>query len=148
MIVCGALAASGFIIQRKPDARELFDKLAPYQGTMGVILVLWSTWSLFDALRYFTGETGRTVRRLAAAGLLNAGKFSFAAWTEMISGFVGVTLGFLLAYALINKYALSRSAAAAERGAVVQSKLVSIQAPLGAAGIVCGVLLMIAKINL
>jgi hypothetical protein len=148
IIVCGSLAASGYIIQRKPDARQLFDRLAPYQGVMGVILVLWSVWSLFDSLKYFTGETGRTVRRLAAAGLISSGKFTFAAWSEMTTGIVGVLLGFLLAYALISKYALSKNAAAAERGAVVQAKLVGIQIPLGAAGIVCGLLLIVAKFNL
>jgi hypothetical protein len=148
IIVCGALAASGYIIKRKPDAQQLLNKIAPYQGILGACLALWSIWSLIDGLRFLLGDAGKAVRALADMGLASTGKITFAVWMEIITGGIGIALGFLLAYGLISKYALSQNAAAAERGAAVQAKLVGIQIPLGAAGIVCGVLLFIARIIL
>ena len=46
-IVGGLIAASSFLITKKPDAKELFEKLAPYQGFVGVgMLVLGVLWLL------------------------------------------------------------------------------------------------------
>jgi hypothetical protein len=140
IIACGAIAASAFIVKKQPNAQELLSKVAPYQGIMGAVLGLWSIWALIDGFRGLS-----TVSHIAALGL-STGKISFLVWIYIISGIVGIALGFLLAYALINKYVLSGNTAATEKGALVQAKLVGIQVPLGGAGIVCGILLIIARI--
>lgn len=139
IIVCGALAASALIIKQKPNAKELLDKLAPYQGVMGAILVLLSLWSIIDGFRAF-----RAVSTLASFGVAT-GKYTFAIWTEIACGVVGTLLGFLLAYTLFQKYALSKNPTAAEKGAALQAKLVGVQIPLGAAGAACGALLLVAR---
>ena len=40
LLVAGALAASSFIIAKKPDAKKAMDKIAPYQGIIGVVLLI------------------------------------------------------------------------------------------------------------
>src|SRR5574342_1182562 len=49
-IVGGILAASGFIISKKPNAKELIDKLVPYQGWVGVVMLGWGVWELIGCL--------------------------------------------------------------------------------------------------
>ena len=140
IIVCGALAASALVIKHKPNAKELLDKLAPYQGGLGAVLVFLSLWSIIDGFRAM-----HTISVLSSVGA-STGKFTFAIWTEIACGVVGIFLGFLLAYGLFNQYALSKNPAAAEKGAALQAKLVGVQIPLGAAGAACGALLLVARI--
>ena len=140
IIACGAIAASAFIVKKQPNAQEVFNKVVPYQGIMGAVLGLWSIWTLIDGFRGLSA-----LSRLAAFGI-STGKYSFAIWMQIISSALGIGLGFLLAYGLVNKYVLSGNAAATEKGAQMQAKLVGIQVPLGGAGIVCGILLIIARI--
>ena len=51
-----------------------------------------------------------------------------------------MTIGFLLAFGLISKYALSKNQAAMAKGQAIRTKLVKIQAPLGLFAIVMGLL--------
>jgi len=46
LFVLGAVCASNLIIARKPDAKELIAKVAPYQGWIGAISALWGAWWL------------------------------------------------------------------------------------------------------
>ena len=140
IIVCGALAASALIIKQKPNAKELLDKLVPFQGGMGAVLVLLSVWAVIDFFR-----ARSALATLSSFGVAT-GKYTFAIWAEIACGLVGIGLGFLLAYGLFSKYALSKNAVAAEKGAALQARLVGIQIPLGAAGAVCGALLLVARI--
>jgi len=39
VILGGILAISGLILQRKPDAKALIDKLTPYQASIGVAMI-------------------------------------------------------------------------------------------------------------
>ncbi|TMQ26004.1 MAG: hypothetical protein E6J90_04825 [Deltaproteobacteria bacterium] len=39
LIAGGILAASGLIVAKKPDAKQLIDKLVPYQAVIGVALL-------------------------------------------------------------------------------------------------------------
>jgi hypothetical protein len=142
IIACGAIAAAGFIVKKQPNAQDVINKLVPYQGIMGAILGLWSIWTLIDGFRGLSA-----ISRAAAFGLAT-GRFSFAVWVQIISSVVGIGLGLLLAYGLVNKYVLSGNAAAAEKGAQMQAKLVGVQIPLGGAGIACGILLIVARIML
>ena len=42
------VCASNLIIARKPDAKELIGKIAPYQGWIGAISALWGAWWLVN----------------------------------------------------------------------------------------------------
>ena len=48
LVICGALAAASFIVAKKPNAKELLDKLAPYQGWIGLVVCLWGAWTIIS----------------------------------------------------------------------------------------------------
>ena len=50
LALLGILGASNLIIARKPDAKELIAKLAPYQGWMGAVSALWGAWGIIRAV--------------------------------------------------------------------------------------------------
>lgn len=54
VILGGILAAAGLIIAKKPDAKQLIDKLAPYQATIGVAMVAFGLINFVRLLGYLT----------------------------------------------------------------------------------------------
>jgi hypothetical protein len=50
LAVLGILGASSLIIAKKPDAKELIAKLAPYQGWIGAVSALWGVWGIISAI--------------------------------------------------------------------------------------------------
>lgn len=50
LIVLGILAVPSLIIAKKPNAKELIDKLAPYQGWIGAISALWGIWGVISSV--------------------------------------------------------------------------------------------------
>lgn len=128
LIVAGALAAASLIIQKQPNAREAIAKLVPFQGIIGVVLLLWGLWQLIELLRFF--------------GILMQ-VFPITALAYLASVLVAIGLGILLGYGLIQQYVLSKNADASRSGEAVRAKLTGIQVPLGIAGIALGVWLII-----
>ncbi len=114
-IIGGLIAASSLIIAKKPNAQELLDKITPYQGWIGVVLLIYSIQLLLATLRYFT-----------ISGLLTTA--------------VMFIVGFLLAYGLISKYLLEKNEDAKAKGQALRAKLAKFQVPAGVILIVLGVL--------
>ncbi len=50
LAVLGVLGAANLIIAKKPDARELIAKLAPYQGWIGAVSAIWGVWGIIQAV--------------------------------------------------------------------------------------------------
>jgi len=50
LVVLGVLGASSLIIAKKPDAKELIGKLAPYQGWIGAVSALWGVWGIISSV--------------------------------------------------------------------------------------------------
>lgn len=127
-IVGGLIAASSFLIAKKPDAKQLFEKVAPYQGFLGIgMLVLGIFWLLrilpaLDTLLRAAPMTGVLTLAALAANIL---------------------IGFVLGYGLLAKFVLSKNEVAKERGAVVLAKLAKIQVPLGLVAVALGGTLMV-----
>ncbi len=126
-ILGGLLAASGFIIKKRPDAKQMIDKLAPYQGWIGVTMFLWGIKEIFSVLTSMT--------------LLSVAPLRWIFWT--LSGVSDLLVGFLLGFGLITHYALSKNEQAKQKGAEIREKLVGIQAPLGLVTIVLGVIYLV-----
>jgi hypothetical protein len=80
LAVLGVLGASSLIIARKPDAKELIAKIAPYQGWIGAISALWGAWWVIDALLNI--------------GIMSVVPIAWIIW--LATGAVMLTLGFLL----------------------------------------------------
>lgn len=120
-IAGGLLAASAFIVARRPDAKEMIDKLTPYQGWIGFGLFFWGAWIAFWILTHLTMFSPAFLGlALALAG-------------------VNLSVGFLLGFGLITKFVLSKNEAAKIRGQYLRRRLVQFQIPLGLAAIAVGV---------
>lgn len=50
LAVLGILGASSIIIAKKPDAKEMIAKLAPYQGWIGVVSAFWGAWGVIQSV--------------------------------------------------------------------------------------------------
>ncbi len=115
-IVGGLIAASSLLIAKKPDAKELFEKVAPYQGMIGVgMLVLGVLWTL-----QVLPHLGTILKAAPVNGIVT------------IATLAGTILvGFLLGYGLISKFVLSKNETAKEKGALMLAKVARVQVPLG-----------------
>ena len=114
-IAGGILAASALIIARKPNAKDLIDKITPYQGWIGIVMFFWGVWAVLDCVRFMS--------------LLSARPLFWIFW--LASGVADLVVGFLLGFGLITKYALSRNAAALARGQKLRAKLAAYQGGFG-----------------
>jgi hypothetical protein len=129
LIIAGILAASGFIISKKPDAKALIDKLVPFQGFLGVILLIWGVVDVIRVLPH--------VDEINAAGKAHA-LYPIAVWIALACE---VLLGFLLGMPLIAKFIPGESAAE-QRAMDMQKKIVPYQTMLGFAGIGVAIVLL------
>lgn len=50
LAVLGILGASSLIIAKRPDAKEMIAKLAPYQGWIGAVSALWGVWGIISSV--------------------------------------------------------------------------------------------------
>lgn len=129
LTICGGVvAASSLIVARKPNAKDLFDKVAPYQGALGLGLVAVGVLWLLRVLPHIGG--------LMAAAPLSGGLTVAAIALDLLIGF---TLGF----GLISKLLLAKNEPAKARGKEILAKLVPVQVPLGLAATAVGTLCVI-----
>ncbi len=126
-IAGGILAASALIIARKPNAKQLIDKLTPYQGWIGIVMFVWGIKELFGSLTNM--------------GLIKVAPVLWVFW--LATGVADLLVGFLLGFGLITKYALGRSPQAEARGQALRLKLAAYQGVLGLFAIAMGVLYLV-----
>ena len=126
-IAGGILAASALIIARKPNAKELVDKITPYQGWIGIVMFFWGIWALIDCVTHL--------------GLLSAMPVFWIFW--LASGIADLVVGFLLGFGLITKYTLSKNPAAEAKGQQIRAKLAGYQGVFGLFAIVTGMLYIV-----
>ncbi|GAA5107057.1 hypothetical protein GCM10023211_07730 [Orbus sasakiae] len=129
LIVSGILAVPSLLLSKKPDAKATLDKITPFQGWIGVVILIWGLWS-------------------AIYLLINIGTF-------FGNGFVGLwillaaiavvesVLGFILGFNLINTYVLSKNAKSEEKGQQLLAKLLPLQGTFGIAAIILGVVAIV-----
>lgn len=130
-IAGGTLASSGFIISKKPNAKELIDKIVPYTGWIGMVMFLWGVWELIGVVTHL--------------GLLSSHPLWWTFW--LLAGVADISVGFMLGFGLISKYALSKNQAALERGQNLRARLVPLQTILGFLAIVMGLLYILAYLR-
>jgi hypothetical protein len=121
-ILGGIIAASAFILKRKPNAKELIDKITPYQGWIGICMFGWGVWELIGSLTHMS--------------LMKASMLLWLFW--FLSAVADFGVGFLLGFGLISKYALSKNEVAMQKGQQLRMKLVGVQVPLGFLAIAIG----------
>lgn len=126
-IAGGILAASSLIIARKPNAKDLIDKLTPYQGWIGLVMFFWGVWDTLGAVRMMS--------------LLSVRPLLWIFWLS--TSVIDLIVGFLLGFGLITKYALGKSPQAMARGQQIRAKLAGYQGTFGLLAIAAGVLYLV-----
>lgn len=130
LLAASALAAYPLIIKHNENAAEYIEKITPYKGVMGVILIVWGLIDFFRVLPH----------------LDDLFRYSFFYGLVIVVTFLEeLLLGTLLGYQLLQKHLLSKSAEAEEKGRMINQKLVKFQVPLGVAGFVLVIILIYFK---
>lgn len=78
LLVGGIVAASSLIILRKPNAKELLDRVAPYQLAFGIALLIWA---IVDAV-WIVRSIGVILKNSPSSALL----LLVSASTELLLG--------------------------------------------------------------
>ncbi len=119
-IVGGVITASPLIVSRKPNAQELFARIAPYQGFFGVgVLALGILW---------------LVRWLPNIGMSLASIDGALVLAMIVAN---ILVGFLLGFGLLSGFLARNETAKAKSDALI-AKLTSVQIPLGVAAAALG----------
>src|SRR5260221_1265888 len=50
LALLGVLAVPSLIIAKKPNAKQLIDKMAPYQGWIGAVSAFWAFWGIISSV--------------------------------------------------------------------------------------------------
>ena len=127
LTLAGVLALSGLIIAQKPQAKDLIDKLVPFQGIIGVILLVWGIVNAARMLPHMNDMTASGFPRsilLAAVGTLVA----------------ELGLGFLFGMPLVAKW-IPGDSPAEQKAMEMQKKVLPFQSLLGVVAIVAAVLM-------
>jgi hypothetical protein len=112
LFILGVLGASSVIVKKRPEAKDLIDKLAKISGYVGIIAVLWGIWDLIWLLRF--------IRLL--------GHFPLTWITMLAVTVVFLGLGFIFGYGMAAAY-MSDDAKAKAEG--IRQKVLKFQIPLG-----------------
>jgi hypothetical protein len=126
-IAGGLLAASALIVARKPNAKELLNKLTPYSGWIGIVMFFWGVYGVINVIRFLGVLTHAPVL------------FVFVLAITLSN----LVVGFLLGFGLITKYTLNGSPGARARGDQLRERLVPYQATFGLISVACGVLYIV-----
>ena len=122
LTICGGLiTAAPLIVARKPNAKEIFARIAPYQGMFGVgVLALGILW----LVRWLPmmGASLTSVGGLVVLGMIVA----------------NILLGFLLGFGLLSGLLAKNEIAEAKSRALI-AKLTRVQVPLGLTAVALGV---------
>lgn len=129
LVLLSIIAVPSLILSKKPNAKELLEKVEPYQGWIGLIFCFWGVWGIITAI-------------------LNLGWLSVAPiwWvTFLVGNIVSAALGFMLGSGLINKIFLAKSEVAKAKAEELRTKIAPKQGKLGIAGIIVGAWMIVAS---
>ena len=126
LALLGALAVPSLILARRPDAREMLGKLAPYQGWMGAVSALWGIWGIISSFLNI--------------GWLTTAPISWA--TSLAASVLLAGLGFILGIGVMKTFI--KSPAAQKKLDVTLERVAPHQGRLGIAGIGVGVWAVVA----
>jgi hypothetical protein len=128
LILLGVLGAANLIIARKPDAKEIIVKLAPYQGWIGAVSVLCAIWQIIGTFLNL--------------GLLSALPFMWV--TFAATAVLQLVLGLLLGVGVLKTFTKSPEAHARMDETI--RKVAPYQGTLGLVAIGTGVWMVVANV--
>jgi hypothetical protein len=127
LVVLGALAAPSLVIAKRPEAKDLIAKLAPYQGWIGAISAIGGLWGIIQSI-------------------LNLSWLShWPIWwaTYAVSEFLQFALGLLLGVGVLKSFI--KNPQANEKMDQTIAKLAPYQGRLGIAAIGMGIWMILAS---
>ncbi len=129
LVLLSVLAVPSLLLSKKPNAKELLEKIEPYQGWIGMIFCFLGIWGIISSV-------------------LTTGWLSYwpILWiTYLIGNIVTAALGFMLGYGLINKYILSKNEEAKTTIEEMRTKIAPKQGKLGLIGLVLGAWMIVSS---
>lgn len=127
LAVLGVLGASSIIIAKRPDAKEMIGKIAPYQGWIGAVSALWGVWMVIGSI--------------LGLGLLAIAPIYWV--TYLASAVLQLSLGLLLGVGVLKQFI--KDPTANEKMDTTIAKLAPYQGTLGFIAIGVGIWLVIAS---
>ena len=129
LILLSIIAVPSLILSKKPNAKELLEKIEPYQGWIGLVCCFWGVWGIITAILNIGWLTSMPIW-----------------WITFLAGnIVSAGLGFMLAFGLINKFFLSKNDAAKEKAEELRTKIAPKQGKLGILGLIVGAWMIVAS---
>ncbi len=129
LVLLSIIAVPSLVLARKPNAKELLEKIEPYQGYIGLIFCLWGVWGIITAV-------------------LNLGWLFTAPiwWVTLLAGsLVEALLGFMLGFVLISKLFMDKKPKAKDKLAALRERIAPKQGKLGILGVFVGAWMIIAS---
>jgi hypothetical protein len=123
----GVLCLVGWIVAKKPNAKDLLDKVTPYKGFIGVGMLFLGIWNVITFIPDFS-DTLKLSKLMAIGGL-----------GVVISMCL---MGFLFGMPQIASW-LPGESGAEKKGVELSQKLVKFEVPLGLVAIASAVLLAV-----
>jgi len=133
LIVGGLLAISALIVAKKPDAKQLLDKLTPYQAFIGVGLLAFGVINLLRAL-------GNHLLSMFSS-------FPLFAFTVLGITVCSILLGFMFGMPQIAKW-MPGNPAAEQKGLELSAKLAPFQVIIGMVGLLAGLLGLLFRLGI
>ncbi len=128
LILLGVLAVPSLLLAKRPDAKEMLGKLAPFQGWMGAISAIWGVWGIISAVLNI--------------GWLTTWPIYWATW--LADSILLAALGLILGIGVMKTF-IKQPAAQAKLDQTL-AKVAPHQGRLGIAGIGVGVWMIVAGI--
>ena len=132
LIVCGVLAAASWIVSKSPNAKQAIDKLVPFQGLLGVVLL---AIGIVDFIRWLD-----VIKHSFKGGVL----FGLTFWGTVLTA---ILLGFLLGMPQIAKW-IPGDSPAETKALEMQKKLGVYSTIVGFLGIAFGILLLLYRMEI
>ena len=133
LIVGGNLAVSGLIVAKKPDAKELIDKLVPYQAIIGIALL---ALGIVNLVRWLGNHVFTLLSVAPLFGL-----------TVLAMIFTSILLGFMFGMPQIAKW-LPGEGGAEQKGMELSKKLAPYQVIIGLIGLASALLMLLYRFSI
>lgn len=131
LILLSLIAVPSLILAKKPDAKEILAKIAPYQGWIGLAFLFWGVYGIIFS------------------GILGLGWMTHypVYWvTVLAANTLQATLGFMLGFGLLSQYVLSKTEEGKVKAEQLLAKIAPKQGQIGMIGIGVGIWCIVASL--
>ena len=128
LILLSIIAVPSLLLSRKPDAKEILEKVEPYQTWIGIIFCFWGIWGIISSI--------------LSMNLLTSSPIWWITW--IAASAVQAGLGFMLGYPKIQEWMSSSSTENQEKLTKLRNRIAPLQGKLGIVGICIGIWVILA----